>query len=181
MNSGLTIYNGSTTQFSTRYPALLVDRTAKYGYKNFQLTFATDPQQPPPPPSTAEGVLGTIYTTLLTVYHGLNYIPAFETVTIGYGLPPGPWGTGIAMWNEDALLSQGSPTGTDSYSISCWNQLVFRADTQNLYIGLYRTSTTDYTSSGTPYTVYPFSLAGVQVDINTQIFAMGLNDSLSQV
>lgn len=177
MSSGITVYNGGAIQFTTKYPAFLVDRTAKYGYKNFQLTFSSDPPQPP---AATTSTNGTIYTTLLPIYHGLGYIPAFETVTVGFGLPPGPWGTGIAIWNEDALLSQGSPTGTDIYSIACINQLIFRADQENLYIGLYRVSTWDYDYS-TPGPAYPFSLSGVQLNINTQIFAMGLNDSLSQV
>ena len=177
MSNGITVYNSGSMQFTTQYPAFLVDRTAKYGYKNFQLTFSADPTQPPAATTSANG---TIYTTLLPIYHGLGYIPAFETVTIGYGLPAGPWGTGIAIWNEDALLSQGSPTGTDIYSIGAINQLIFRADQENLYIGLYRVSVWDYALS-TPGPVYPFSLSGVQLNINTQIFAMGLNDSLSQV
>lgn len=177
MSSGITVFNGASTQFTTKSPALLVDRTAKYGYKNFQLTFSSDPQQPPAATTSANG---TIYIPLLQIYHGLNYIPSFETVTIGYGLPPGPWGSGIAIWNEDALLSQGSPSGTDIYSINCINQLVIRTDMQNLYIGLYRVSVWDYALS-TPAAVFPFSLSGVQLNINTQIFAMGLNDSLSQV
>lgn len=177
MSTGITIYNGSNIQFTTKYPALLVDRTNKYGYKNYHITFSADPPQPPAPtPSTN----GTIYQQLLPIYHGLGYIPAFETVTVGFGLPPGPWGAGIAMWNEDALLSQGSPTGTDNNSIDAINQLIFRADQQNLYIGLYRVSTWDFLYP-TPGPAYPFSLSGVQLNINVQIFAMGLNDSLSQV
>lgn len=177
MSSGITVYNGSTIQFSTQYPAFMVDRTAKYGYNNFQLTFSADPPQPPAPTISANG---TIYQQLLPIYHGLGYIPAFETVTIGYGLPPGPWGTGIAIWNEDAMLSQGSPTGTDAQSLAAINQLIFRVDQQNLYIGLYRVSTWD-SLYHTPGPAYPFSLSGVQLNINVQIFAMGLNDSLSQV
>ena len=177
MSSGITVYNGGAIQFTTQYPALLVDRTAKYGYKNFQLTFSSDPPQPPAATTTTNG---TIYTTLLTIYHGLGYIQAVESVTVGYGLPPGPWGTGIAIWNEDAMLSQGSPTGTNIDTIACINQLIFRADQQNLYIGLYRVSTWDF-STYPGFAAYPFSLSGVQLNINTQIFAMGLNDSLSQV
>jgi hypothetical protein len=177
MSTGITVYNGSAIQFTTQYPAFMVDRTAKYGYKNFQITFSSDPPQPPVATTSANG---TIYTTLLPIYHGLGYIPGFETVTVGYGLPPGPWGTGIAMWNEDALLSQGSPTGTNTDTIACINQLIFRADSQNLYIGLYRVSTWDF-STLPGFAAYPFSLSGVQLNINTQIFAMGLNDSLSQV
>lgn len=176
MNSGLTVFNGSSTQFTTNSPALLVDRTSKYGYRNFQITFLTDPPQPPAPTTSANG---TIYTTLLPIYHGLGYIPAFETVTIAYGLPS-PVFAGVSIFNEDALLSQGSPTGTDEFSLACINQLIFRTDEQNLYIGLYRVSTWDY-DYPTPGPAYPYSLSGVQLNINTQIFAMGLNDSLSQV
>lgn len=177
MSTGITVFNGSITQFSTKYPAFMVNRTNNYGYKNYQIIFLSDPPQPPAPTTSANG---TIYQQLLPIYHGLGYIPAFETVTIGYGLPPTVWNAGISMWNEDALLSQGSPTGTDEFSINAVNQLIFRADQQNLYIGLYRVSTWDYAYS-TPGPAYPFSLAGVQLNINVQIFAMGLNDSLSQV
>ena len=175
--TGITVYNGSSTQFTTQYPAFMVDRTAKYGYNNYQFNFSSDPPQPPAPTTSKNG---TIYTTLLPIYHGLGYIPAFESVTVGYGLPATVWNTGISMWNEDALLSQGSPTGTDEFSIACINQLIFRTDEQNLYIGLYRVSTWDYDYS-TPGPAYPYSLSGVQLNVNVQIFAMGLNDSLSQV
>jgi len=175
--TGITVYNGQNIQFTTKYPAFMVDRTSKYGYKNYQITFSADPEQPPAPTESANG---TIYTTLLPIYHGLGYIPAFETVTVGYGLPATPWNTGISIWNEDAMLSQGSPTGTDADSINAINQLIFRADQQNLYIGLYRVAVWDY-GYATPGPAYPFSLSGVQLNINVQIFAMGLNDSLSQV
>lgn len=182
MSSGLTVYNGATTQFTTKSPALLVDRTAKYGYKNYQLTFSADPTQPPAPTGSTLGAIGSIYIPLFQIYHGLGRIPAFETVSIGYGLPPGPWGGGAAMANEDFLLSQGSPTGTYEYTNEVWNQLIFRPDMQYLYVGLYRTSVNDYDfGSGTSFVSYPFSLSGVQININVQIFAMGLNDSLSQV
>ena len=167
MSTGITVYNGSAIQFTTKYPALLVDRTNKYGYKNYQIIFSADPPQPPGGSSS--------YQQLLPIHHGLGYIPAFETVTVGYGLPATVWNTGISMWNEDALLSQGSPTGIDPISINAINQLIFRADQQDLHIGLYRVSVIDTVP------VYPFSLAGVQLNINVQIFAMGLNDSLSQV
>ncbi len=177
MNSGIAIYTGSTTQFSTQYPALMIDRTSKYGYKNYQFTFGSDPAQPAAPTSTNQGT--NIFIKLYSIYHGLGYIPAFETVTIGYGLPPQPY-AGINFWNEDATLSQGSPTGTDNISVYCQNDLQFRADQENLHIGLYRTAVwdTNYSPAGP---AFPFSLAGVQLNINIQIFAMGLNDSLSQV
>jgi hypothetical protein len=177
MSAGITVYNGAAIQFTTQYPALLVDRTNKYGYKNYQITFSADPPQPPAPTTSTNG---TVYQELIPIYHGLGYIPAFETVTVGYGLPATVWNTGISMWNEDAMLSQGSPTGTDVESINAINQLIFRADQQNLHIGLYRVSVWDF-GYATPGPAYPFSLSGVQLNINVQIFAMGLNDSLSQV
>jgi hypothetical protein len=167
--SGLTVYNGSDVQFSSQYPALLVDRTNNYGYKNWQITFTVDPPQPATPTSGTPTTSN--YKNLLTIYHGLGYIPAFETVTIGYGLTAPPYG-GIGIWNEDALLDW---TPMPFNSTTACNQLKIRADTQNLYIELFRQA--EYIMSA----YMPPSLAGVQLNINTQIFAMGLNDISSQV
>jgi hypothetical protein len=172
--SGLTVYNGTNEQFSTKYPALLVDRTNDYGYKNYQITFTTNPPLPPDPPQTAGGNTSSIYIDILDIYHGLGYIPAFESVTTAYGVAS--LSRGISMWNEDALVSI-TNYGFASTTVS--NRILFRADSQYLHIKLFRQSATDYDMS---YTIYrPPSLAGVQLNINTQIFAMGLNDISSQV
>lgn len=172
MTAGLTVYNGNAIQFATKYPALLVDRTNEYGYKNYILTFSADPAQPPAPAPAPSGgsTTSTIYIKLLSIYHGLRYIPAFETVTIGYGLGSS---AGVNIWNEDALLSFNTSTPLPGTEVS--NKLIFRADTQYLYIYLVRQAVAwNFGSGSTVY--YPPSLAGAQLNINTQIFAMGLND-----
>lgn len=167
---GFEVYNQNAVQFTTKYPALLVDRTNSYGYKNYKLTFTTNPALPPDPPA---GSFSSIYIDLITLHHGLGYIPAFQSVTIAFGIST-TWNGGISMWNEDALLSYNTSVGAGSTDVK--NQLVFRAGTQDLYIKLFRQSET------IGATVYrPPSLAGVELDINTQIFAMGLNDPPSIV
>jgi hypothetical protein len=172
--NGLTVYNGNDIQFSTKYPALLVDRTNNYGYKNYQVTFQADLALPPTPTSTNQNPY--IYIPLLSVHHGLGRIPAFESVTIGYGLTAPPYG-GIGLWNEDALLDW---TSTPFNSTNVCNKLLFRANTQDLLVYMYRQS--GYNPYSSPATIFtPPSLAGVQLNINTQIFAMGLNDISSQV
>lgn len=171
--TGLEVYNNGDTQFTTKYPAILVDRTNNYGYKNFILTFTTDPALPTPPPSTAGGNISVIYLDLFKIYHGLGYVPSFQSVTIGYGLPSNG---GIAMWNEDALLSF---TNNGFNTTAICNYLTFRSDENYLYVKLFRESQTAY-SLGFPV-LNPPSLAGVQLNINTQIFAMGVNDTPSIV
>lgn len=168
-NSGLTVFKNNAAQFSTKYPAFMVDRTNNYGYRNYIVTFLNEPAYPPTPTSAPT----TIYIPLFSIYHGLGYIPAFETVTIGYGLPPVTWNQGVYIWNEDALLSvnQTDPATT------VYNSLLFRTDMQNLYITLFRESAIDYTGA----VVQPPAMKGVQLNINTQIFAMGLNDNSSIV
>lgn len=162
---GFEVFNKGAIQFTTKYPALLVDRTNQYGYKNYKVTFTTNPALPPDPPA---GSFSSIYINLITLYHGLGYIPAFQSVTVAYGIST-TWNGGISMWNEDALLSYNTSVGAGSTDVK--NQLKFRTDSQNLYVTLFRQSETIGT------TVYrPPSLAGVELDINTQIFAMGLND-----
>lgn len=176
MNAGIAIFNDGGVQFSTKFPALLVDRTNNYGYRNFQLTFDNEPPYPPPPSTGSAFNYTTVYIPLFKIYHGLGYIPAFETVTTGYGLPPNG---GIDMWNEDAMLYNGAYGGASSDQSV--NQIKYRASRNYLYVTLFRQSNSGYDGSGNVVIFNPPPMKGVQLNINTQIFAMGLNDTSSQV
>lgn len=174
MSTGIVVYNNQSIQFTTKYPALLVDRTNNYGYKNYQLNFTSEPAYPTTP--TSSNQITNIYIPLFSVYHNLGYIPSFNTTTTGFGLTTPSHG-GIGLWNEDALLDY-TPTPFNSRNIC--NLVLFRMDSQALHVTLFRQS--GYNPYSSPASIFtPPAMNGVQLNINTQIFAMGLNDSSSIV
>lgn len=184
MSSGLTIYGSSgskkSIRFSTKYPAFLIDRTNNYGYANYDITFGSNPALPPNPPLTPSGSTTVSYQNLMKIYHGLGRIPAYETVTTGLGLPnPPSWNQGIQMWNENATISIGGVNPLGFVITGALNVIAYSADANYFYIDLIRQAVSTY--SGKNVVVQPYSLAGVELKINVQIFAMGLDDIQSQV
>ena len=81
------------------------------------------------------------------------------------------------MWNEDALITLGVPDTVLPGDTLANNTVIFRTDNKNLYVRLIRQSGIDYDS----VIKRPVNLSGVELDINVQIFAMGLDDVSSRV